>query len=423
MMWAFDAPPQSAAASDRTHILAPVAMPADASIYLDYQASTPVDQRVLDVVLPLLTNHVGNASSVQHAYGRQAALAVETARKQVASLLRAQPREIVFTSGATESNNLALKGAAAAAPIPRGHIISCVTEHLAVLEPLRALERDGWSVTYLGVDAGGEIDLEELEGSITQKTVLVSLMAANNELGTIHPLEEIGRIAHSHGALFHTDAAQAVGKIPLDVELLGADLLSISGHKLYGPQGIGALYVRRDVAGRVRAQIHGGGQEGGRRSGTVNTAGCAGLGEACAIAEVELAQETARVNALRERLEFLLKSGVSDIQVNGPSRARCLAGTLHVTFPETEADAVMANCPDVAIAAGSACSSAAPAPSHVLRATGMSAEAATSSLRISLGRFTTSEDVECAASLIVEAVSRVRALSGLVSDENKLATA
>lgn len=413
----------SATASDRIHILAPVTMPADTSIYLDYQASTPVDQRVLDVVLPLLTGHVGNASSVQHAYGRQAASAVETARKQVASLLGTQPREIVFTSGATESNNLAIKGVAAAAALARGHIVSCVTEHPAVLEPLRVLERVGWSVSYLGVDAGGEIDLEELDRSITRETVLVSLMAANNELGTIHPLEEIAQIAHLHGALFHTDAAQAVGKVPLDVELLGVDLLSISGHKLYGPQGIGALYVCRDVGGRLRTQIHGGGQEGGRRSGTLNTAGCVGLGQACAIAEVERAQETARVSVLRERLEFLLKSGVSDIQINGPSRARCLAGTLHVTFPGAEADAVMANCPDVAIAAGGACSSAAPAPSHVLRATGMSAELATSSLRISLGRFTTLADIERAASLIVKAVLRVRGLSDFVSDDNELATA
>ena len=398
-------------------------MPRDTAIYLDYQASTPVDPRVLEVVLPFLTDHVGNASSVHHDYGRHAAAAVETARKQVASLVGAQSREVVFTSGATESNNLALKGVAAAAARARGHIVSCVTEHPAVLEPLRAMERAGWSITHLGVDAGGEIDLEELDRSITPDTVLVSLMAANNELGTIHPLREIGRIAHSRGALFHTDAAQAVGKISLDVELLGVDLLSISGHKLYSPQGIGALYVRRHVGGRLRAQIHGGGQEGGRRSGTLNIAGCVGLGAACAIAEVELVHETARVTALRERLEFLLKSGVSDVQVNGPPRARCLAGTLHVTFPGAEADAVMANCPDVAIAAGSACSSAAPEPSHVLRATGMLPELAENSLRISLGRFTTSDDVERAVSLIVEAVARVRALSGLVSDQNRLAPA
>jgi cysteine desulfurase len=398
-------------------------MPPDAPIYLDNQASTPVDPRVLDVVLPFLTDHVGNASSVQHDYGRQAAAAVETAREQVANLVGAQPRELVFTSGATESNNLALKGIAAAAPGSRGHIVSCVTEHPAVLEPLRALELDGWSVTYLGADAGGEIDLEELDGSITRDTVLVSLMAANNELGTIHPLQEIGRIAHAHGALFHTDAAQAVGKVPLDVELLGVDLLSISGHKLYGPQGIGALYVRRHLVGRLRAQIHGGGQEGGRRSGTSNTGGCVGLGMACAIAETELVQETTRVTALRERLELLLKSGVSDVQVNGPPRARCLAGTLHVTFPGADADAVMANCPDVAIAAGSACSSAAPAPSHVLRAIGMSEEHAESSLRLSLGRFTTLDEVERAGSLIVKAVTRVRSLSGVPSHENRLAPA
>jgi cysteine desulfurase len=372
-------------------------------------------------MMPWLADHVGNASSVQHPFGRRAATAIEAARTQVADLLSAQPREIVFTSGATEANNLAIKGVAEAAG-RIGHIVTCVTEHPAVLEPIRHLEAGGWSVTYLAVNSAGELDLAELARSVTSDTVLVSIMAANNEIGTLHPLGEISQIAHAHGALVHSDAAQAVGKIDLDVEGLDVDLVSLSGHKLYGPPGIGALYVRRDVGGRLAAQLHGGRQEGGRRSGSSNTPGCVGLGEACHLASEELADDQKRVGELRDAFLSLLSAGAPDVDLNGPPLERRLPGTVHVTFSGAEADAVMANCPEVAMAAGSACSSAAPAPSHVLSAIGLSPELAECSLRISFGRFTTRQEVDQASALILAAVARVRNLVGSAARADRLAT-
>lgn len=379
-------------------------------IYLDYQASTPVDPRVLEAMLPYLRGSYGNASSTQHQAGRQAADAVERARGQVAALLGAHPQEIIFTSGATEANNLALRGLADAADRP-GHVISCVTEHPAVLQPLDSLERAGWRVTRLRVDACGEVDLDELRRSIRPDTVLVSLMAANNEVGTLHPIEAISAIAHQHGSAVHTDAAQAIGKVGLNVDRLGVDLLSVSGHKLYGPQGVGALYRRREGGARLQPLLYGGGQESGLRSGTLNTPGIVGLGAASELAAVELDDEIQRVGAQRGRLAELLRDGAADMWVNGPPEPRRLPGCLHVTFPGAAADAVMANCPQVAMASGSACASAAPAPSHVLTAIGMPQEAAEASLRLSLGRFTTDQEVEDAARQILDAVTRVRRLT------------
>lgn len=377
-------------------------------IYLDYQASTPVDPRVLDVMLPFLRGAYGNALSVQHAPGSRAAAAVERARRQVANLLGSQAQEIVFTSGATEANNLAIRGMADARGRP-GHIISCSTEHPAVLEPLRALERVGWSVTYLPVDRDGELDVSELEGSFRDDTALVSLMLANNELGTLHPLEQVSARAHQHAVPVHTDAAQAVGKVHVDVERLGVDLLSLSGHKVYAPQGVGALYVRRSGAPRLHPLLRGGGQETGLRAGTPNVPGIVGLGEAAELAARELQPEAERITRQRDRLEELLRLGDLEVRINGAAPRR-LPASLHVTFPGVDADAVMANCPEVAMASGSACSSAAPGPSHVLSAIGMSSELADGSLRLSLGRFTTDQEVEEAARLILAAVTRVRSV-------------
>lgn len=380
-------------------------------IYLDYQASTPVDPRVLDAMLPFLQGAFGNASSVQHEPGRHAAGAIEQAREQVAMLLGARPQEIVFTSGASEANNLALRGFAAARDRP-GHIISCVTEHPAVLEPLRTLERIGWTVTYLPVDAVGEVDLEVLERSIRSDTAMVSLMAANNEIGTLHPLEKISAIAREHGVILHSDGAQAAGKVGLDMGRVGIDLLSLSGHKLYGPQGVGALYIRRQEGIRLRPLLYGGGQESGLRSGTPNVPGIVGLGAASELAFAELEAEARRIARQRDRLLDLLRDGSPGTRVNGAAPARRLPGSLHVTFPGADADAVMANCPGVAMASGSACSSAAPGPSHVLRAIGVPAVLAEASLRLSLGRFTSDREVEEAAGLILDAVSRVWRVTG-----------
>jgi cysteine desulfurase len=383
-------------------------MPA-APIYLDYQATTPVDPRVLDAMLPYLTHHYGNASSVQHEAGRAVAAAVERARDRVAAAIGALPEEIVFTSGATEANNLALKGFAAAHGRP-GHIISCLTEHPAVLEPLRDLECQGWSVTYLEVDEQGRIDVDAGADAMRSDTALVSLMTANNEIGTIHPLHEIAEAARARGIAVHTDGAQAVGKIPLDVTKLGVDLLSISGHKLYAPQGVGALYVRRQCRRHVHPLLSGGGHEGGLRSGTLNAPGIVALGAACEIVTSELASEAARLARQRDRLRDRVVEGWPDVRINGPNGSQKLPGSLHVTFPGTDADAVMSNCEGLAVAAGSACASAAPGPSHVLTAIGMTSELADASIRLSVGRFTTDADVERAAELLLEAVRHVHAL-------------
>jgi cysteine desulfurase len=379
-------------------------------IYLDYQASTPVDPTVLEAMLPYLAARFGNASSVQHEAGRQAASAIEQARRQVARFIGAHPHDIVFTSGATEANNLAIGGVAAARGGP-GHIVSSRTEHPSVLEPLAALERCGWEVTYLDVDRNGEISLADLEEAIRDDTALVSLMLANNELGTVHPVADIAAIARRCGALVHTDAVQAASTLPIDVNALHVDLVSLSGHKLYGPQGVGALYVRWSKRFAVSPMVRGGGQEGGLRSGTPNTPGIVGLGAACEIASTNAAADAVQLARQRDRLSELIADAYPDASVNGPPADRRLPSSLHVTLPGAEADAVMANCPDLAVAAGSACSSAAPGPSHVLTAIGIPPELAECSLRLSVGRFTTDAEVEAAARQLCEAALRVARLT------------
>jgi cysteine desulfurase len=376
-------------------------------VYLDYQATTPTDPRALAAMLPYFTEHFGNPHSDSHVYGRAAEAAVETARGQVAALIGAEAREIVFTSGATESNNLAILGALHFRRDTRRHLVTCVTEHKCVLETAHALEGEGFAVTLLPVDRRGLVDLAQLEAAITDDTALVSIMAANNEIGVIQPLAEIVARAHARGAWFHTDAAQAVGKIPLDVTAMGIDLMSISAHKLYGPKGIGALYVRRRPRVRLVPLIHGGGQERGFRSGTLPTPLCVGFGEACAIAQAEMAAEGRRLEALRRRLLGAL-SRSAGATLNGDLERR-IPGNLSLVFPGCEAQALMAAAPEVAVSTGSACTSAAVEPSYVLRALGLDDEAAASSVRIGLGRFTTEAEVDFAAERLAAAAAQVRA--------------
>lgn len=377
-------------------------------IYLDYQASTPCDPRVVEAMMPHFSTAFGNPHSAHHAVGARAEAAVEAARAEVAALIGAEAREIVFTSGATESNNLAVKGAARFAKDRKPHVVSCVTEHKCVLECLRRLEDEGIRVTRLPVGPDGLIDLAALEAAITDETALVSIMAVNNEIGVVQPLAEIGALCRSRGVAFHTDAAQAVGKIPIDVEAMNIDLMSLSGHKVYGPMGIGALYVRRRPRVRLQPLFDGGGQERGVRSGTVPLPLAVGLGKACAIAGEAMAQESERIGRLRERLWTALSEGLGDIALNGHARAR-IAGNLNVFIPGVDAEALMAAVPRVAVSTGSACTSASVEPSYVLRALGVDDERARGSLRIGLGRFTREEEVDRAAALLVAAARRLRA--------------
>jgi cysteine desulfurase len=368
-------------------------------VYLDYHATTPVDPRVLQAMLPYFTEKFGNAASRGHSFGWDAEKAVDLARLHIADLAGAKPRDLVFTSGATESNNLAIKGSAAA------HIVTMATEHKSVLESAKRL---GCRVTVLPPRPDGLLDLDRLRDAIGSEPTLVSVMYANNEIGTVQPMSEIGAICRQRGALLHSDAAQAFGKVPIDVESDGIDLLSITGHKMYGPKGIGALYVRRRKA-RLQPLIDGGGHEGGMRSGTLNVPGIVGFGEAAAIASREMADESARLSGLRERLLRTL-SAEAEVKVNGTMNAR-LPGNLNVSIEGVKSDAVLLAVPEIALSTGSACTSASVEPSHVLRAIGLSTEAALSSLRFGLGRFTTEEDVDWAAGRIAEAVRRLRALA------------
>ncbi|MBX6324132.1 MAG: aminotransferase class V-fold PLP-dependent enzyme [Rhodospirillaceae bacterium] len=376
-------------------------------VYLDYQATTPTDPRVVAAMLPWFTERFGNPHSDSHAYGREAAEAVETARARIAALVGAEAREIVFTSGATESNNLALKGVLRFRRDGRRHLVTCVTEHKCVLESARALEAEGFRVTLVPVDRRGLVDLDRLAEAVSEETALVSVMAVNNEIGVIQPLAEIAAIAHARGAWFHTDAAQAVGKIPIDVAAMGIDLMSISAHKLYGPKGIGALYLRRRPRVRLEPLIHGGGQERGVRSGTLPTPLCVGFGEACAIAGAEMAAEAARLADLARRLHGALARAVPDLALNGDAERR-IPGNLNLTFPGCGAQALMAAAPEVAVSTGSACTSAAVEPSYVLRALGLDEAAAAASVRIGLGRFTTEAEVDFAAERLAAAALRVR---------------
>jgi len=376
-------------------------------VYLDNQATTPLDPRVLDAMMPFFTERFGNPASLSHAYGREAAEAVETARAQIAELIGADPREIVVTSGATESNNLALQGAARFHRGRRDHIVTLATEHKCVLESARFLETEGVAVTYLPVRPDGLVDIDRLKEAITDRTVLVSVMAAHNEIGVVQPLAEIGAVCREHGVYFHTDAAQAVGKIPLDVDAMGIDLMSISGHKIYGPKGIGALYVRRRPRTRIAALVQGGGQERGMRSGTQTTPLIVGLGAACAIAGAEMAAEIESVRSLRDRLYRGITERLDGVRLNGSAEHR-LAGNLNLEFAGTEAECLLAAMTDIAASTGSACTSAAVEPSYVLRAVGRSDAAARSAVRFGIGRFNTEAEIDYAVDAVVAAVEAER---------------
>jgi len=381
-------------------------------IYLDYQATTPCDPRVVEAMLPYFTEKFGNPHSRNHSFGWDAEEGVEKARRQVASIIGADEKEVIFTSGATESNNLALKGVAHFHKDKKNHIITTVTEHKCILDSCRHLEMEGFKVTYLPVQQNGLIDLEQLKAAITDKTVIVSIMAVNNEIGVIQPLAEIGKICRQRGVYFHTDAAQAVGKIPLDVNAMNIDMMSISGHKIYGPKGVGALYVRRKPRVRLEALIHGGGQERGMRSGTLPTPLCVGLGEACAIAEREMGAEVERLKYLRDRMYNKIKEQLPEVYLNGDLEQR-IPGNLNISFAYVEGEGLMMGIKDLAVSSGSACTSASLEPSYVLRALGVEEELAHTSLRLGIGRFTTEQDVDYAVEHIVQSVNRLRAMSPL----------
>ncbi|CAA7622344.1 IscS subfamily cysteine desulfurase [Magnetospirillum sp. SS-4] len=386
--------------------------PAGAPVYLDYQATTPCDPRVVETMLPWFTEKFGNPHSRNHRYGWEAEEAVEKAREQIAELIGADAKEIIFTSGATESNNLALKGVAHFYREKKNHIITVVTEHKCVLDTCRHLEQEGFKVTYLPVQANGLIDMSELEAAITDQTAIVSVMTVNNEIGVIQPVAEIGALCRKRGVFFHTDCAQAVGKVPLDVNAMNIDLMSISAHKLYGPKGIGALYVRRRPRVRLVPMINGGGQERGMRSGTLATPLCVGFGEACAIAKAEMASESERLMGLRNRLLGGLRQRLPEIYVNGDLDSR-VPGNLNISFAFVEGEGLMMGVKDLAVSSGSACTSASLEPSYVLRALGLDAEMAHTSLRFGLGRFTTGEDIDFAIDHIVQAVEHLRSMSPL----------
>ncbi len=375
-------------------------------IYLDYQATTPVDPRVLEVMLPWFTERFGNAAS-RHAYGQQAEDAVEAARAQVARLIGAKPEDVVFTSGATESNNLAIKGTAALHAGP-GHLVTVQTEHRAVLDPCRALERQGWRVTCLPVGADGLVDPEAVEAALADDTVLVSVMAANNEVGVLQPVAGIGAITKAKGVLFHCDAAQAAGKEALDAAAMGVDLLSLSAHKLYGPKGIGALYVRRSRP-RVRLMpiLDGGGHERGFRPGTLNVPGIVGFGKAAELCLAEMGAERARLAGLRDRLKAGIEAGLDGVRLNGHP-ARRLAGNLNLSFAGVDGEALLAGLTGLAVSSGSACTSASLEPSHVLKALGVPDGLARASIRFGLGRFTTADEVDEAARQVVAHVLALR---------------
>ncbi len=381
-------------------------------IYLDYQATTPCDPRVLKAMLPYFTEEFGNPHSRSHAYGWRAEEAVETARAHVAKIINADPREVIFTSGATESNNLAIKGVAHFYKEKKDHIVTCATEHKCVLDSCRHLEQEGFKVTYLPVQTNGLIDLEVLKQALTDRTVLVSLMAVNNEIGVIQPLAEIGKICRERGIFFHTDAAQAVGKIPIDVEAMNIDLLSISGHKIYGPKGVGALFVRRKPRVRLQSLINGGGQERGMRSGTLSPPLCVGLGEACAIAQQEMAEEYKRLTALRDRFYQAITSELEEVYLNGDFDQR-IPGNLNLSFAHVEGEGLMMGVKELAVSSGSACTSASLEPSYVLRALGVEAEMAHTSIRIGIGRFTTEAELDQALKSLVSEVNRLRDMSPL----------
>ncbi|MBL0898923.1 MAG: IscS subfamily cysteine desulfurase [Reyranella sp.] len=384
----------------------------DQPIYLDYQATTPMDPRVLEAMMPYFTYKFGNPGSRSHAYGWEAEEGVEKARGQVAKLIGADEKEVIFTSGATESNNLAIRGVAEFYKDRKNHIITTMTEHKCVLDTCRHLEQQGFEVTYLPVQKNGLLDLDVLRAAITDKTVLVSVMAVNNEIGVIQPLAEIGKICREKKVFFHTDAAQAAGKIPLDVEAMNIDLMSLSGHKIYGPKGIGALYVRRKPRVRLVPMIVGGGQERGFRSGTLPTPLCVGLGEAAEICMKEMDGEARRLKKLQDRMLKGLQSKLTDLVINGDLEHR-IPGNLNISFAYVEGESLMMGIKGLSVSSGSACTSASLEPSYVLRALGVEEDMAHTSLRIGLGRFTTEQEVDTAVDELVRHVTKLREMSPL----------
>ncbi|MBK9169899.1 MAG: IscS subfamily cysteine desulfurase [Bryobacterales bacterium] len=382
-------------------------------IYFDNHATTPMDPRVLEAMLPYFSEKFGNAASRNHAYGWESEQAVETARKQIAALIGANPKEIVFTSGATESNNLALKGVAEMYAERGNHIITVATEHKAVLDTCKKLEKHGCQVTYLPLQQDGLVDLDQLRESFTNRTILVSIMYANNEIGVIQPVAEIGKMCKERGVLFHTDGVQAVGKIPVDVQRDNIDLMSLTGHKIYGPKGVGALYVRRrNPRVQLTAQIDGGGHERGMRSGTLNTPGIVGFGKAAELCHQEMAEESVRLRELRDRLKVRLESELDEVFINGSMEHR-LPHNLNMSFAYVEGESLLMGINDIAVSSGSACTSATLEPSYVLKALGVGDDLAHTSIRFGIGRFNTVEEVDYVANRVIETVRKLRDLSPL----------
>jgi cysteine desulfurase len=382
-------------------------------IYMDNHATTPVDPRVFEAMRPYLTNVFGNSASRNHSFGWEAEEATEKARKQVASLIGANSKEIVFTSGATESNNLALKGVAEMYAEKGNHIITAATEHKAILDTCKRLEKHGTRVTYLPLQQNGLIDLDQLRAAITDKTVLISIMHANNEIGVLQPVREIGKMAKERGVLFHTDGTQAAGKVPVNVLDDNIDLMSISAHKMYGPKGVGALYVRRrNPRVQLTAQMDGGGHERGMRSGTLNVPGIVGLGEACALAQAEMPAESKRLEYLRDKLKDRLLASLDEVYINGTMEHR-LPNNLNVSFAYVEGESLLMGINDIAVSSGSACTSATLEPSYVLKALGAGDDLAHSSIRFGLGRFNTEEEVDYVAAKVIDVVKKLRELSPL----------
>ena len=380
-------------------------------IYMDNQATTPVDARVFDEMMPYFTERFGNAASRNHEFGWVAEEAVERARARVARVVGASAQEIIFTSGATESDNLAIKGAAEMYREKGNHIITVVTEHKAVLDSSKRLEKHGYRITYLPVGRDGLIDLDQLKRAMDDKTILVSVMVANNEIGVLQPVAEIGELCRTRGVLFHSDAAQAVGKVAIDVKRQNIDLISISAHKMYGPKGVGALYVReKNPRVQISAILDGGGHERGMRSGTLNVPGIVGLGKACEIALSEMAEESLRLTALRDRLKEKIMSRLEDVSVNGAMEQR-LPGNLNMSFRQIEGESLLMGMKEVAVSSGAACTSAKIEPSYVLKALGLDDDLAQSTLRFGLGRFTTEAEVDYVADKVVNVVNKLRELS------------
>jgi cysteine desulfurase len=381
---------------------------------MDNHATTPVDKRVVEAMLPYFYEKFGNAASRNHSFGWEAEEAVDKSRNQIAALINAKSKEIIFTSGATESDNLAIKGVVEFYKDKGNHVISCVTEHKAVLDSCRALERNGKAtVTYLPVDKNGMVDPDAVRKAITDKTVLITIMYANNEIGTIHPISEIGKIAKEKGIVFHCDAVQAVGKIPVDVERDNIDLVSMSAHKIYGPKGIGALYVRsKGPRVRLAAQMDGGGHERGMRSGTLNVTGIIGLGKACEIAQAEMVEEGQRLVELRNKLQAGIFERLDEVYLNGHPTER-LPGNLNVSFAYVEGESLLMGISDIAVSSGSACTSATLEPSYVIRALGTDEELAHSSIRFGLGRFNTQEEVDYVTDRVSKEIKRLREMSPL----------